>query len=410
MSSKLSDLTAILGSQLASGDLFYVVDVSAGASGSKKITRDELFTGMAPITNLQLNDSVTLTFGTGNDVTVTWDGTNLIVAAAADDSLIEIGDSAATQKSFDLKWYGNSANGADFLYFDASANLVYTTGIDIQFLDNDFLVFGTGAGATGDVNISWNATFLAVLCTADDSIIKFGNGTNDFDLWWYTSDANHYVSIDASADRVKFEDSVILAFGTGAGAGPGTAGDVAITWDATDLKITAAVDDSVIEFGNGTQSFDLKIFGNTASDFILFDASASELIFTAATFLSGQKTRIVIIGTNTTVDATHSGKVIAVTSGAGITVTLPTMAAGFNGVDVTIINAVGQNLTISAQTAGQLVVLNDLAANSVALSTASEKIGGAFRCIGDSTTGLWYVLPLLWPDVGGAAQTATVTT
>jgi len=41
MGSKISDLTALAGADSATGDLFPIVDVSAGTSGTKKITRAE---------------------------------------------------------------------------------------------------------------------------------------------------------------------------------------------------------------------------------------------------------------------------------------------------------------------------------------------------------------------------------
>ena len=93
-------------------------------------------------------------------------------------------------------------------------------------------------------------------------------------------------------------------------------------------------------------------------------------------------------------------------SGA-ITFTLPAVQAKYKGAVVDFVNVAGQNMII-AGTAGELVVMNDLAANSVAVQTASELIGGSFRAICDGTS--WLILPNLWPDVGGAAQTATVVT
>jgi len=124
--------------------------------------------------NIALVDAETLTFGTGSDVVMQWDGTNFLIAAAADDSLIEIGDSASTQKSFDLKWYGGEASGASYLYFDASANLIYTTGVDLQFKDNDVLVFGTGSGATGDIGITYDANSLNITPTAASDALEIG--------------------------------------------------------------------------------------------------------------------------------------------------------------------------------------------------------------------------------------------
>jgi len=43
MGSKVSDLTALAGADVAVGDLVYVVDVSATTSGSKKMTLPEFF-------------------------------------------------------------------------------------------------------------------------------------------------------------------------------------------------------------------------------------------------------------------------------------------------------------------------------------------------------------------------------
>lgn len=126
------------------------------------------------VQEFSFDDDAALKFGTGEDVSVVWDGTNLIVAAAADDTLIEIGDADATQKSFDLKWYGGTAAGASYLYFDASANVVYTTGIDLQFKDDDALVFGTGIGPAGDVAVSYDGNSLNIIPSAASDAMEVG--------------------------------------------------------------------------------------------------------------------------------------------------------------------------------------------------------------------------------------------
>lgn len=85
---------------------------------------------------LKLLDDAVFGIGTGSaaetmtsyDVSIKWDGTNLILDALADDTLIEIGDAAATQKSFDLKIYGDAASGADYLHWDASLSKLTTVG------------------------------------------------------------------------------------------------------------------------------------------------------------------------------------------------------------------------------------------------------------------------------------------
>jgi hypothetical protein len=78
--------------------------------------------------SIKVRDAELVKFGDSDDVALQWDGTNLLVAAAADDSLIEVGDSASTQKSFDVKVYGNAANGADRLFWDASASRLSLVG------------------------------------------------------------------------------------------------------------------------------------------------------------------------------------------------------------------------------------------------------------------------------------------
>mgnify|MGYP001603505799 FL=1 len=154
-----------------------------------------------------LMDSTYLYLGDSEDVGLTWDGTNMLIVPSTDDYLIEIADSAATQKSFDIKWYGNSANGADYIYFDASGNLIYTTGVDLQFKDSDYLVLGTGAGASGDVNFVWDGTNLIINAIADDTVIEFADSAatqKSFDLKIYGNENNGatYTYFDASANSL----------------------------------------------------------------------------------------------------------------------------------------------------------------------------------------------------------------
>jgi len=255
--------------------------------------------------NIAFADAETLTFGTGSDVVMQWDGTNLIIAAAADDSIIEIGDSAATQKSFDLKWYGGTANGASYLYFDASADLIYTTGIDLQFKDNDVIAFGTGAGAAGDVSITWDGTNLIIATAADDSLIEIGDSAatqKSLDLKWYGNEANgaSYLYADASANLLyttgvdlQFKDNDLLIFGTGSDGN----GDVNIKWDATNLVMATpaasaawligaaghvinATLTGTLTVGVDDTGYDVKFFGATAGCSLLWDESEDQLVVT----------------------------------------------------------------------------------------------------------------------------------
>lgn len=85
---------------------------SAAFSGAITLT-DELVAGGG----IQLNDDDLLTIGTGDDVTIGWDGTDLDLLAAANNSVAKIGNGT---NSFDLWLYGSAAG--NYLLWDASAN------------------------------------------------------------------------------------------------------------------------------------------------------------------------------------------------------------------------------------------------------------------------------------------------
>lgn len=207
--------------------------------------------------DINLQDSDILQFGDAQDVTLDWDGTNLDILGAADDEIIRFGNGT---NSFDVIWYGDAAT--NLVTLNAGANTLTLDGVDFYLGDNDIMALGDGQ----DVQLRWDATDLDVLAAADDSVIKFGNGTNSFDVWLYGDAAATYVEWDASADTMEFQDNTLLAFGA--------ASDVTIAWDATDLDILAAADDSVIKYGNGTNSFDVWFYGDAATNTVVFDASA----------------------------------------------------------------------------------------------------------------------------------------
>lgn len=367
---------------------------------------------------LKLGDNVELWFGDGalsdntevGDIKAYWDGTNLIVTPTADDTLIELADSATTQKSFDLKLYGGEASGASFLYFDASANLLYTTDIDLQLKDNDKLVLGTGAGASGDLQVFWDGTNLIFNAVADDTLIEIGDSAAtqlSFDLKWYGNEASgaSFLYFDASANLVyttdidvQFKDSDLLVFGTGAGA----SGDVQLRWDGTDLDLLATADDSVFKIGNGTASFDVWIYGNTASDYILWDASAGKLTLEGAAYMETPRIRNTPVAKTTdyTLLDTDSGKVFTtVGAGGAVNFTLPAVATSA-GLTYTFINAVDETMTVTAP-ANTMVANNDATATSIAYGQTGEQIGAAVTVFCDGS--FWYAVNHL------PAEAATIT-
>lgn len=89
-------------------------------------------------------------------------------------------------------------------------------------------------------------------------------------------------------------DSVLTAWGTGAAG----VADATMGWDGTILALLPAVDDSPYKLGNGTLSWDVWIYGNTAADYVLWDASASTLSLQGAAVFGA----VAFAGTTTLAD------------------------------------------------------------------------------------------------------------
>lgn len=367
-------------------------------------------TGATAWGSTSFDDAASLVFGTGSDIDIQWDGTNLIVAPVTDDYLIEWGDASATQKSLDHKFTMNAANGASYLYFDASEDLIYTTAVDLQIKDDDFLVFGSGASATGDVQIEWDTTgtdALRITATADDTAIEVGNGTNDFDLVWSLSSGNT-ITFDASASLiyttdvdVQVKDNDVLAFGTGAGA----AGDVSIVWDTTNLILKATADDTLIEIGDSaaTQlSFDLKWYGETANGaaYLYADASAN-LIYTTGVDLQFKDDDVLVFGTgagatgdvgitydanslNVTPTAVSDALELGATGHVLNTTLTGTLTVGVSdtGHDVTLFGATAGCSLLWDESEDQLVVTGPADVPALKLAGAGSICGGDWTALG----------------------------
>lgn len=185
---------------------------------------------------------------------------------------------------------------------------------NIALGDNDDVVFGDGS----DVALGWDGSALNLLPTADDTgAFNIGDGTTDFDVKVFLGstaayalfdvgnalvdfhapitvgedDAGHdvkffgatagsYLLWDESEDRLELDgadlnlqDSDVLQFGD--------AQDITVTWDGTQLVVGQAAADSAVHFGADDAGIDLKLFGDTAGSYLLWDQSADKLIINA---------------------------------------------------------------------------------------------------------------------------------
>lgn len=140
--------------------------------------------------SLIFGDNAKVVFGTGSDISVYWDATDLIIAQAAANSAIKAGVSGA---GIDLVLFGDTATRD--LTWDQSADT-------LRAADNTKIGFGSGAGTTPDIHFSWDATKLVVGQLTANSAIEMGVDGAGIDLVLYGDTASAAATWDQSADSL----------------------------------------------------------------------------------------------------------------------------------------------------------------------------------------------------------------
>jgi len=148
--------------------------------------------------SLIFSDDFYVTFGTGLDLLLYWDGSNFYFMPKTDDTgAIIIGD--GTNKSMDFKWFGSAAS--KYAVFDLGDDALILEDVDLKLGDNDQLIFGDGA----DIVINYTGSlFLLVPATDDTGAINIGNGTTDIDLKIFLGSTSEYVDFNVGDSKVTF--------------------------------------------------------------------------------------------------------------------------------------------------------------------------------------------------------------
>lgn len=148
-------------------------------------------------------DETFLKFGTGRDISIDWDGTDLNIDPAADDSVIRFGESHdldVVMESFaiagqDMGWI------ADLGTFQLCDDTIFHIGGTTVLTADDGFTFVFDGTATLSIDA----------VTAQDSISIGENVVTDFELFGNAYD----VIWDASEDELIFGDNVEVIFGAG---------------------------------------------------------------------------------------------------------------------------------------------------------------------------------------------------
>ncbi|MHC4364808.1 MAG: hypothetical protein ACYSTJ_04995, partial [Planctomycetota bacterium] len=218
---------------------------------------------------LGLLDAALLGFGnTANtpDFTITYDGSDLLVEAAAANDDMKLG--ATT--NFDLTIYGGTAT--NYFKFDTDDSAL---SLDLR---NTNLIFEDGTATFTFINSS---QVLLIEPDSDDRVIAFGR-TNQCDVELNGNDAGRDVQWDASENTLEVLDQAIVAFGTGDDLTFSANGTTATTtlaagsaWNISDTDNAS----SKVTFGvaGGTHGMDVVLQSTASGDAITFDAAGKTL-------------------------------------------------------------------------------------------------------------------------------------
>jgi hypothetical protein len=224
---------------------------------------------------LEFNDNAEISMGTNEDIAIAYDNTSLNILG--DNKDIRFG---ADGVGPDVSFYTEAASS--LIKIDEDLDALTLTGADISIGDGDYLFFGDALG-TGDFSIIDSSDVLVINNVVDGTgsvafgvadtgldVIFYGDaGTGDM-LWDENGNTNGALIFD-NAD-IEMGDADFIQFGDGA--------DFTVHSTTTkQLQIDGANSDETdaVHIGADSDGIDLSLHGATASDILLWDASADYL-------------------------------------------------------------------------------------------------------------------------------------
>ena len=214
-------------------------------------------------------------------------------AGATNDLILSDGSTVVTIVPGD--WAIVVTEGTDWILAANSGSPTTTNA------DSVVTYWGTG----NDIGIAWDGTRLNVTQALANSEIRWGVDGAGIDQMWYGDTASTFMTWDQSADSLIFADNARAVFGTGS--------DIAVYWDATDLRVTQAAPNSSIKLGVDGAGIDLVLYGDTASAACTWDQSADSLILSGVAKI---KCQTIAAATGAAIPVTHSGSFPITQNGA----------------------------------------------------------------------------------------------
>jgi hypothetical protein len=297
--------------------------------------------------DVQIQDADILAWGDSDDVTMAFDGTGGDLDILGSGLEIAFG---ADDEGIDLVWHTETSG--DSVTFDESGMDIDIVDVDVGLDDSAILQLGT----SDDITLQFDGTdFLIDAITASEAL-KIGDVTTGFDITYYFETAGQFRS-DYDADFINLTDDMDLRFGTGASAD----GDFQISSSSANLLTIGQVvaGTGSIAIGADDAGLDVKFFGDTASQYLLWDTSEDTLTSSCGNI------------SFTTVDAEADGfKVDATGAVAGDAINLETTDGGI------MLNADGNaNGDIELNSADDMIITS--AGDTTITTTGTLSLGGS---------------------------------
>lgn len=222
------------------------------------------------------NDSNSIAIGNSNDALLQWDGTNLVLSAAADDTKFYIGSGGATQLSFDVIAYGSTSAGS--MTWDASADTLIFDSAGVRLDDNDRLRFGD----SDDIRLYFDGTDdLQISGLTTGNNVKFGDGTlGQLDVYLIGNTMGNQIQWDASTNGLLCSAGVVIYDNNKLYLG--NQNDIAIGFDGTDDLLMTGLSGGAgnVKVGDGsTGQLDLLLYGSSLGVYSQWDASIGRWVF-----------------------------------------------------------------------------------------------------------------------------------
>jgi len=220
---------------------------------------------------------------------------------------------------------------------------------------------------TGQVTFAGNVDADAGL-DVEGNFTHATSGTGDIDRAWDFSGGltNSAGELLVSGGNVQLDDDILLSFGT--------SDDVTMEWNGSALEVLPAVDDSSWRWGNGTNSFVMFWFGNSASDTMTWDAATNSLTLSDNVDLhigNSQDLTLVHNTTNSVVTSTTGDLIIDNTNTSGQTIAR--LGTDTNATDFEVQNNSGIAL-MTVDGAGAVTIPGDLTVNGTMTTVSSESL------------------------------------